>query len=52
MDLISFGLREAMKAGHQGALARVTKSGLIAVGQEVEISGQLSAVSRQLISDS
>jgi hypothetical protein len=52
MDLIAFGLREAMQAGHQGALARVTKSGVIAVGQEVQISGQLSAVSRQLISDS
>jgi hypothetical protein len=49
--LISFGLREAMKAGHQGALARVTKSGLIAVGQEVEISGQLSAISSQPSAD-
>lgn len=37
MDLISPGLRESMKDGHQGALARVTKSGLIQVGQSVRI---------------
>jgi hypothetical protein len=37
MDLIATGLREAMKDGNQGALARVTCSGVIAVGQEVRI---------------
>jgi hypothetical protein len=37
MDLISPGLRESMKEGRQGALARVTRSGVIRVGQRVEI---------------
>lgn len=37
MDLIAPGLREAMKHGRQGALARVTGSGFIAVGDEVTV---------------
>ncbi|HZS95089.1 MAG TPA: hypothetical protein VFA78_09850 [Chloroflexota bacterium] len=37
MDLIHEGLKEAMKGGNQGALARVTRSGIIAVGQTVEV---------------
>jgi MOSC domain-containing protein YiiM len=38
MDLIAPGLREAMKGGHQGALARVTASGVIAVGMPVAVT--------------
>jgi hypothetical protein len=35
MDLIAPGLREAMQSRQQGALARVTQSGVIALGQRV-----------------
>jgi hypothetical protein len=38
MDLITSGLREAMKNGEQGALARVVRGGRIAVGQTVTVS--------------
>jgi hypothetical protein len=37
MDLIKPGLREAMEADQQGALARVTRTGIIAVGDAVRI---------------
>ncbi len=37
MDLISPGLREAMKNGEQGALARVVRGGRIARGQTVTV---------------
>lgn len=37
MDLIHPGLREAMKGGQQGALARVTRTGIIALGAGVEL---------------
>jgi hypothetical protein len=37
MDLIAPGLREAMKAGEQGALARVVRGGPIRAGQAVTI---------------
>jgi hypothetical protein len=37
MDLIAFGLRQAMEGGQQGALARVTADGPIWVGQAVNI---------------
>lgn len=35
MDLIAPGLKEAMSDGNQGALARVTRTGVIRVGQRV-----------------
>lgn len=38
MDLIAPGVRAAMEAGQQGALARVTASGRIIVGSSVRIS--------------
>ena len=38
MDLIAPGVREAMQGGHQGALARVTSSGIIAAGMAVTVS--------------
>jgi MOSC domain-containing protein YiiM len=38
MDLITPGLREAMKNGEQGALARVVRGGRITVGQTVTVS--------------
>jgi len=41
MDLISPGLREAMKGGEQGALARVVRGGRLAVGQRVTVLQQL-----------
>ncbi len=37
MDLIAPGLREAMKDGEQGALARVVRGGWIEAGQKVTI---------------
>ncbi|MDB5076176.1 MAG: hypothetical protein JWO42_2355, partial [Chloroflexi bacterium] len=37
MDLIAPGLREAMKDGEQGALARVVRGGRIVLGQKVTI---------------
>lgn len=37
MNLIAPGLQQAMKDGEQGALGRVTRSGLIAVGDRVTI---------------
>ena len=37
MDLIVPGLREAMKGGAQGALARVLRGGMIRMGQQVTI---------------
>ena len=37
MDLISPGLREAMEDGRQGALAKVRVSGVIALGDAVEV---------------
>lgn len=44
MDLIYPGLREAMQNGMQGALARVTQSGSIAVGQRVRVTVPESVV--------
>lgn len=44
MDLIATGLREAMMGGEQGALARVTSSGLIAVGDRVVIQPAVAGV--------
>lgn len=38
MDLIAPGLREAMQNSQQGALARVTVSGFISLGDEIAIS--------------
>jgi MOSC domain-containing protein YiiM len=35
MDLIAAGLKDAMTEGNQGALARVTRSGVIRPGQRV-----------------
>lgn len=35
MDLIAPGLKQAMEGGQQGALAQVTRSGTIALGQRV-----------------
>jgi hypothetical protein len=46
MDLIAPGLKNAMEANEQGAMAMVTRSGLIAVGQTVVISHQ-RAISHQ-----
>jgi hypothetical protein len=37
MDLISPGLRQAMQSGEQGALGKVTRSGIIAVGDRVTV---------------
>ena len=37
MDLIVPGLREAMKHGEQGALARVLRGGTICVGQKASL---------------
>jgi hypothetical protein len=37
MDFIAEGLREAMQGGQQGALARVTRSGIITAGQRVTL---------------
>lgn len=37
MDLIAPGLREAMMDGEQGALGKVTRSGIISVGDRVTI---------------
>lgn len=37
MDLIATGLREAMQNGEQGALARVTATGIIAVGMAATV---------------
>jgi hypothetical protein len=37
MDLIASGLREAMMDGEQGALGKVTRSGIISVGDRVTI---------------
>jgi hypothetical protein len=37
MDLIAPGLKAAMEGGQQGALARVTRSGVVAVGQRVRV---------------
>jgi hypothetical protein len=37
MDLIKTGLREAMEGGNQGALARVTASGIITVGMAAQV---------------
>jgi hypothetical protein len=37
MDLIAPGLREAMMDGEQGALGKVTQSGLISVGDRVTV---------------
>jgi hypothetical protein len=37
MDFIAKGLREAMQGGQQGALAQVTRSGIITVGQRVTL---------------
>jgi hypothetical protein len=37
MELIAPGLREAMKNGEQGALARVVRGGRIAIGQTVTV---------------
>lgn len=38
MDFISSGLREAMKGGHQGILARVTRTGVIRIGASVTLT--------------
>ena len=46
MDLITLGLREAMENGHQGALARVTRSGVISAGQKVQILPASEVLSR------
>jgi hypothetical protein len=48
MDLIAPGLRRAMQDRQQGALARVTRSGVISIGQRVlvrSISGAQEAAS-------
>ena len=37
MEVIAPGLREAMKDGEQGALARVVRGGLLTVGQQVVV---------------
>ena len=37
MDLIAPGLRAAMENGDQGALGKVTRSGLVAVGERVNV---------------
>jgi hypothetical protein len=43
MDLIYDGLRRAMQDGEQGALAMVTRDGVIAVGQSVRILQRAAA---------
>lgn len=45
MDLIAPGLREAMQNGRQGALAKVTRSGPLWIGQQVSIEA-LSSVAQ------
>jgi hypothetical protein len=37
MDLIAPGMRDAMRNGQQGALARVTASGVISLGDAVQV---------------
>jgi hypothetical protein len=49
MDLIAPGLREAMKGGHQGALAQVTRTGIIKVGQPVTVRTSDAATRGQRI---
>ena len=44
MDLIKPGLREAMEGGNQGALARVTASGIITVGMAARVVPVAAAV--------
>ena len=39
MDLIAAGLREAMRPRQQGVLARVTRSGIIHMGQKISLRG-------------
>jgi hypothetical protein len=38
MDLIAQGLREAMQHGEQGALGKVTRSGVVSVGDRVTVT--------------
>jgi MOSC domain-containing protein YiiM len=38
MDLIAQGLREAMQHGEQGALGKVTCSGVVSVGDRVTVT--------------
>ena len=45
MDLIQPGLREAMEAEQQGALARVTRSGPISMGDRISIRQPATAAS-------
>jgi hypothetical protein len=49
MDLIAPGVRAAMEAGQQGALARVTASGRIGVGSPVRITDAAPALTEATI---
>lgn len=47
MDYIYPGLRDAMRNGEQGALARVTRDGVIALGQMVTVRAEATEQDRQ-----
>lgn len=50
MDLIAPGLREAMQGRQQGALARVTRGGVISLGQRVLVLSATPAEAQEVVS--